>query len=53
VEPPEESISAPWEFLLMEGAQFRDETMHLGEGDTLLVKHTARWREWRRRPFLR
>jgi DNA-binding response OmpR family regulator len=41
VEPPEESIAAPWEFLLMEGAQFRDETMHLGEGDTLLVKHTA------------
>jgi hypothetical protein len=38
VEPVEESISAPWEFLLMEGAQFRDETMHLGEGDTLLMK---------------
>jgi CheY-like chemotaxis protein len=41
VEPPEESISAPWEFLLMSGAQFRDETMHLGEGDTLLLRHTA------------
>jgi DNA-binding response OmpR family regulator len=37
--PPEESISAPWEFLLMEGAQFRDETMHLGEGDTLFMNH--------------
>lgn len=35
--PPEESLSAPWEFLLMSGAQFRDETMHLGEGDTLLI----------------
>jgi hypothetical protein len=40
VEPVEESISAPWEFLLMEGAQFRDETMHLGEGDTLLLKRS-------------
>jgi DNA-binding response OmpR family regulator len=41
IEPPEESISGPWEFLLMEGAQYRDETMHLGEGDTLLLKHHA------------
>jgi DNA-binding response OmpR family regulator len=40
VEPGEETISAPWEFLLMEGAQFRDETMHLGEGDTLLMKRS-------------
>jgi DNA-binding response OmpR family regulator len=41
VEPPEASIAAPWEFLLMEGAQFRDETMHLGEGDTMLMNHAA------------
>ena len=43
VEPPEKSISAPWEFLLMEGAQFRDETMHLGEGDTLFMKSPGGW----------
>jgi DNA-binding response OmpR family regulator len=41
VEPPEVSITAPWEFLLMEGAQFRDETMHLGEGDTLLMSYAG------------
>jgi DNA-binding response OmpR family regulator len=41
VEPSEASIAAPWEFLLMEGAQFRDETMHLGEGDTMLVSQSA------------
>ncbi len=41
MEPPEHSISAPWEFLLMEGAQFRDETMHLGEGDTLFMKNLS------------
>jgi CheY-like chemotaxis protein len=39
VEPPQESLSAHWEFLLMSGAQFRDEHMHLGEQDTMFLTY--------------
>ena len=39
VEPPQESLSAHWEFLLMSGAQFRDENMHLGEQDTMFLNY--------------
>jgi CheY-like chemotaxis protein len=36
--PSEESIAGSWESILMEAMQVRDETRHLGEGDTLVIK---------------
>jgi CheY-like chemotaxis protein len=37
VEPPERTIVGAWEYVLMEAAQARDESIHRGEGDTIFV----------------
>lgn len=37
-EPPEQTLHNSWESLLMEAVRVRDETHHLGEGDTSLLQ---------------